>query len=311
MDVRTQSPNNTVPSNEFVGDATLPGAEDDNPVITLSEDGDTEGNAIVESDSPHAASEEQVTEENEARATGWVSRDEWVSSHGNEKGWKPASEYNDFRKNFLPIVQRENRELRQKLDTLTRAIGAEQSEKQQAKERLERESIKLQLRQAREDQDWDKVDELTDKMLDLRVAQVAPKQAPQEQQVDPEVRQQFEDFAAQNQWLKTDKDLATDFAINLKGIIDSKIPGMSMDDCMQRARRTTIAMNQDKFNRRTRPAMADSGGSPGVSRGTGMQRSWNDLRPEVKRELESMIEDNPGLTRAGVLKNCDPSHFRN
>jgi hypothetical protein len=311
MDVRTQSPNNTVPDNEFVGSADLPGAEDDNPIVTLSADGDPESNEIVESDSPHAASEDQVNEETEARASGWVSREEWISSHGNEKGWKPAADYNDFRKNFLPIVQRENRELRQKLDALTKTIGQEQSEKQQAKQRLERESLKLELRQAREDGDWDKVEELSDKMFDLRVAQVAPQQVPQEQQVDPEVRSQFEDFAAQNQWLKTDKDLATDFAVNLKQIIDARIPGMSMDDCMQRARRTTIAMNQDKFNRRTRPAMADSGGSPGVSRGTGMQKSWNDLRPEVKRELESMIADNPGLTRAGVLKNCDPSHFRN
>jgi hypothetical protein len=57
-----------------------------------------------------------------------------------------------------------------------------------------------------------------------------------------------------------------------------------------------------------RRSMAESSGRSGSSvNGT---RSWNDLRPEVKDELDELVRMNPGMDRKRVLATCKAEHFK-
>src|SRR4029077_181322 len=97
----------------------------------------------------------------------------------------------------------------------------EKKDRAESQSRYERENLKAQLKQAREDNDWDKVDEISDKLLDLKVAEKAPQAAVKAQPIDPEVQRDFTEFADRNPWVKTDKKLAKLFAVQLKNVMDA------------------------------------------------------------------------------------------
>ena len=275
-------------------------------------------NAFLEQETPDAApvldapeadaapqeTGEQAAEE-EARAAGWVSREEWVDSHGSERGWKPASDYLDFRHNFLPIVQKENRELRAKLA----AIEAREQERSrieaEARANFERERLQADLEQAVENGDRQAVRDLTNKLFDLKIKQGVAPQQPQ-QQVDPELRREFEAFADRNPWLKNDRKLTRFFAAQVK-TLGEQDPNMPVGEVLDEARDITRRTFPEKFARR--PAMAEGNGEHGASRPRG--RSWNDLTPEYREVYNAAyFKMNPEVKPENLIKHLPDSAFR-
>ena len=65
----------------------------------------------------------------------------------------------------------------------------------------------------------------------------------------------------------------------------------------------------ERFTRPRAPAMAEAGGNNGNARGN--TRTWSDLKPEAQQELEKFMAQNPGVTKAGLLKRCaeQPSEY--
>ncbi len=307
----------STPRNAFF--TTEPMAMDAETLKALAEPGKDAGEAGGGEDAEGAQSEQAADPapdaaagavEKEALAAGWVTKDEWVARKGSEKGWRPAEQYMEVRSHVLPVVSRENRELRAQVAEMRAKMEARDRAEAEQKANYERTSLKLELKQARDDQDWDRFDALTEKMLDLKVAEkTAPVAArPAANAIDPEVQRAFVDFAAANPWVKDDPFLGKRLAIEVKNILEAD-PKMAVDDVLREAREEIVTRYPHKFNGR-RTAMAESGGESGTA--SSGKRSWNDLRGEWKEQYtDKYFKMNPGVTRELLLRNMPPDAFRN
>ena len=276
------------------------------PSVVIENDAST----AVETGSAAAAKDSGGVEavESEARNAGWVPKEEWK---GDPARWRDAATYVDARNHVLPVVQKENKALRSEMAQM-RAELAElrriESERAQQREQLTVETLKLERRQALENQDYDRLTELDDKLMKAGVQEALIKAQPKQQAIDPAVQELWNDFASENEWLKNDeaKEVFIEKMWNLNAMNKQLVGRPLLDKAKDRVRREFPELFPGSTPRR---GMAESGGFNGASRG--QTRTWNDLKPEVRGPLEQWIEDTPGMTKAGVLKHCaaDPKTY--
>jgi hypothetical protein len=295
------------PQNELTEEAILPGMPDEPEIIPAEEiEGlDLSGETTVEEvkDEP-AEDPARLREEVEARAHNWVDRDEWIASGKDPKFWNDAASFNDFNRKSAAVQSRENRELRQRLDRMERDQRIKEDAEREARQNLARQSLALELKQAREDNDWDKAFEVQNKILDLRFAEeTTPKAKPNE---NPEAVAAFNAFLSANPVLKTDEKLQRAVARQVKLIIDANGPGQPAE-VLSEAWDEVKRMYPERFRKSTAPPMADTGGTQ--SRQVN-GRDWNSLKPQVKAEYEKFLRDNPGIKRENILKRFPDSYFR-
>jgi hypothetical protein len=295
------STNQSTPRNEFgAGSEPIPGTERE------QFDDEDVGPPLLDEGHDEAPNSEQSLLEADARKEGWVPKEEWHSS----KPWKPAEEFLDFKRKYIPAIKEETSKLQRELAELRRERDTEKQERAAAETRLARETMKLELRSAREANDWDRVDELTEKMFDLKIAEkAAPK--PAQPTVDPEIQRSFTEFVNSNAWIKDDKFLARKFTQELKLIVDSKTAD-SMEEAMSDAAEEVRRRYPEKIKQTS--AIGETGGEHSSSRPNG--RMWSDLKPEFRRDWEEML-DGQGLSeaelkksKARMLANSEPQHFR-
>jgi hypothetical protein len=296
---------------QTTGDTQVPGstlpafnAIDEPPIVETEQveqapesDAGTEL-AVDESQAPDHA---EMQAQEEARKHGWVPKEEW---RGPAERWRPASEFLDVRNNVLSLVREENQQLRAKLAAFETKLTARERQEAEDRQKLARESLRLELKSARENQDWDRVDEISEKLLDLKVSAAA---APKSPQIDPQVVELWQSFMGDNKWL-ADKELAANFAVELKGI---EISGAARDipTALDLAKRRVQRLYPEKFRtngQRQSRSMVDMGGTPG---GATSGRSWSDLLPDVRRQAEADIAAKR-YTKEDFLANCDAEHFR-
>jgi hypothetical protein len=292
------------PSNQF--GIVKTGAEID-PNFSLSADeiGAPEGQETDHGGGDESSSDSRVAEqaaEVEARRHGWVDKSEW---RGDPSRWRPASEFLDVRNGIKSIVEDENRFLKAKVATLEQRESERSTNDARARLEIERGALLRERAEARENQDWVKFDELDQKLLGLAVQERA---APQKPAVDPAVAQAFAAFGKDNEsWLK-DPDLKTDFMIELKAISEVD-RNMDVGLALQHAKRRVMRANPAKFGRGpARPSMFEMSGGPSGG-GNGGGRSWQDLRPEIRKQAESDIARGQ-YTQKDFLSNCGPEDFR-
>jgi len=281
------------PENEFL-DLNPPQIEEETPEIEAQ---------------PEAPSEDAKAAEVEARSNGWVSKDEWVENHGSEKGWKSAEDYVDFRRNFLPILSKENKELRKQVTEMATKLAERERREQEAEATLARERLKYELKAAREDGDRDREDEIIDKMLDLKVAAKTAPAAPVAPAVNPEVEREVLDFQARNPWFNTDHKLSRVFTAQV-GALKQADPAMGVTEVLNEAKDIVRRMYPEKFPSGRRTAMAEAGGESNATRVNG-QRSWADVKPEYREAYnDRYFEMNPEIKRENVLRRLPADAFR-
>ena len=246
--------------------------------------------------------------EAEARSSGWVPKDKWK---GPPERWRPAKEFLEVRDTVLPVVQKENKALKKQLEEAARDIAELkriQAENADKRQKLDHEALKYERERALENGDHKRVNEIDSALIDAAVAAKTKPAAPA-QQIDPEVQQTWNDFAADNEWTKNPKMQRVLFA-QLKAMRESgtDIQGREMleeaKDFLKRLYPEEIGgakPDPDAEPRRRPSAMAESGGSNGASRSR--TYTWADLKPEAKQALEPMMAEY-GLTKEGVLKRC-------
>jgi hypothetical protein len=289
------APGNDPPFNPLP-DGVPPEVETDVPVDIPAEGDD-------ETTQPPSPSPEQQAAEAEASKYGWVPKDEWT---GAPERWRPASEFLDVRTNILKITRDENAQLRATVAALKARTDAKEQKEAEDRANLQRASLRLELKQAREDQDWDKVDEITEKIFDLKIAASPQPKQETTQTVDPEVKTAFEDFGKANPWLKNDRELAVDFAVELKNIIDLKA-ATDINDALAQAKRRVIRANPAKFSKGNGRSMTEMNGSPATSTNG---RTWADLKPEYRTEQVAEQIKQKKFTLKDYLANCDADCFR-
>lgn len=272
------------------------------PSVVINADPNAGGDDTVTSTAPDSV-------EAEARAAGWVPKEEWKNA---PERWTDAATFLDKRNHVLPLVRKENQSLRDKLAAAeARLARIEEKEREQeaARESLTIETLKIERRQALENQDYERLAAIDDKLLQAgvkaEVAKTQPK-APEQQRIDPQVQEIWNRFEAANEWVKSDEARQ----VLMEQMVTMKAAGSRLvgEDMLNGAKDRVKRLYPEWFPK-PRAGMAESGGYNGAPRsGT---RTWNDLKPEVREALDRFIENTPGTTRASVLKNCaeDPETY--
>lgn len=291
-----QVPDNEVGGGEDLLPGMLPDEIEVDPALALI---DTSGEVPSEDPDaePEKPAEEAVDpkEEEEARSYGWVDKSEWLAQGKPEKQWRPAAEFNAFRSQAASVFSKENRALREKVERLEAEAEVRKQVEADARRNLQKEALALKLRQAREDNDWDAADRITEELLDLKLEEKA-RPAPQ-QAANPKAAEEFKAFLDTNALYKTDESLQEALALEVRSLIQVRgtaDPAGVLAKANERVRR----MYPEKFQKPTH-AMADGDGTSGVSDG-GTALGWGDLKPDVRRQYEAMLGN--GITKEGLLK---------
>lgn len=198
----------------------------------------TEANAVVETET-EAVETPSRDYEAEARAQGWVPETEW-------KGEKKPTKFLDAKtfvergEEILPVVRRENQQLKRQLDEtksdfqkrLERIEKANNSAFEALKRQHEADlaSVKAKQRAAVEAGDTAEFDRLDKARADLEKA--AP-QAPEKVTTDPgdDLKTRQDKWRAENEWFDTDFDLQ-DWAIRYSDFHGRKHPHLSFEENM-------------------------------------------------------------------------------
>jgi hypothetical protein len=264
--------------------------------------------APVADEKPREGEVSAVTDaEREAKASGWVPQAEWRQ---DPKKWKPAEEFLQFRDGVLPLVQRENRSLREEnrqfKERLARLESAD-AERGKRSDELSIETLKYERQQAAEIGDWKKAGELEERLIDAKVAAKLKTAAPAAPSADAQTNEIWTGFVAQNPWATEPKmqQILTEKLILMRQA-GSPLSGAEM---LEEAKDRVKHEYPERFSRPRAPAMAEAGGNNGNARGN--TRTWSDLKPEAQQELEKFMAQNPGVTKAGLLKRCaeQPSEY--
>lgn len=253
--------------------------------------------------------------ERRARAIGWKPEAEFV---GPSKKWKPADEFIAFHDAVLPLVQRENKALRDKLERIERERSEERTEKakeQKEREDLRRQSLVLERKQALENGDSARADEINDTLIDMKVADKVAAVAPKQALPDPEVNRIWTEFEGENEWVRDPdmQEVMVEQMTLMRQSGNTTVGRAFLDKAKDRVRR----QYPERFTpaQRRSSAMADTGGSPGSST---TSRSWNDLKPDVRQNFEEILSEEPSLkdpqkmkaSQARILANAPAEAFR-
>jgi hypothetical protein len=257
----------------------------DEPVVS-----DDVGAPEPDNDAGSGEAERNAQEESaaaEMRQHGWVDRDEWTAQGKDPARWRPASEFKEYRTQLASVVRQENSQLRAKLAAMEQREQAREQREAEARERITSDTLRSELKIARENQDYDKADEILDKLLDQKVAKVA---APKPPAIDPAVVESANRFKAANTWVETDRTLGSNFALELKSIVDMRLTD-SFDDALKLAKERVQRLYPERFKTRpngSRVAMADTGGTTGSPV---HGRTWSDLKENYRRMADRDIAD--------------------
>lgn len=288
-------------------DAGVVAAAADNPEVVIAGGEDT-GTTATGAD---AGADDVASVEREALASGWVPQDKWT---GDPKRWRDAASFVDARNHILPLVRKENESLRREQAELkARLERFEQKEREQeaARETLTIETLKLERKQALENQDYGRVSEIDERLIAAAakdaVTKAQPKQNPAQQQIDPQIQETWNQFVGENEWVKSEKAQAVlmEKMVLMRQAGSSLVGRAMLDEAKDRIRREY----PEWFPSARRAGMAESGGYNGAARSN--TRTWNDLKPEVKQALDEFIESTPGMTREALLKRAaqNPSEY--
>lgn len=275
----------TQPPNFYTEDNTAP-----DPNVIVVED-DTGG-------------EPQPSEfEAEAREMGWVPAEEW---RGPKERWVDARLFVERGRTVLPIVNAQlarERAEKQALQARLQQLETEASEWRKYREQqtdasaqVQETALRAQRRQALEAGDYDSVNEIDNKLLDLRVEAKLKASAPKpEARVDPELQRVWDDFRSKNEWLQ-DPKLMQAWGLEMRNMRQLGVTTSGaefMADAADRVKR----MYPEKFSTRRRTAIGDTNGSPSDG-GTNGRRSFHSLKAEYKETAQRLVKD-------GTLKNVD------
>ncbi len=281
---------------------------------------------VVATPTEEADSAKAAEIEREARTKGWRSKDEFK---GVPERWAPAKDYLDRWHNVMPLVQRENHTLTQKLtaseqraDALEKRLAViekQNEEREQARGEIQQSTLQSEYARALEAGDAQTAARIHTDMVNLAVKAAVPRgtsPAPAAAQTNPDERipalmkdffEQNPAFANEEMSLALAEEVVVARTANPRGD-----PESGLRRAAERARRAY----PEAFTSKPRaPAMVETGGRPAQS--NGRVRAWTDLKPDVQRHMDELIRVEPSFksmgtekARASILRQMEPEHFR-
>ncbi len=239
--------------------------------------------------------------ETDARKVGWREKDEFVAKGGRESDWVPADQFLTKRAELTSARAAENRKLEKKLaarDAEIDAIRRENAEikaalAEQAKSRTEitEQSLMAQRRAAMQSGDEAEFDRLDSELWKFRNRPAPP--PPQAQSLDPRIKVMLEEFAEENPIYQR-PEMQEILALGVKAVREIN-PNMPIPESLRKGHDYARRLYSDHYitqnGARKAPAMAETGGTP--ARSGPAEKSWSDLKPEVRAGLDAFLKDSP------------------
>lgn len=242
----------------------------------------TEEEAVVE--------EPQYSEvETEVMEQGWLPKDKWVEAGRDPDEWRSAKEFKERGEFFSTIHQlkRDNKAQAAALDSMKRHhqfVFDQAYRKAQADLRKER-------RNALQNEDIDRVEEIESEMERLNTEYSTQKQELTKVEVQPQQAPELDAFVGRNPWYQTDSELRDEAdAIGL--VFANRNPGSRPDVILKHVETTIRKRHPDKFG--ARKAAPNAVASVDRTRGNRKAESSYALD-----EMETKIMTD--LVRAGVM----------
>jgi hypothetical protein len=233
---------------------------------------------------------ENTAHETEARANGWVPKEEF---RGDESRWKSAEAFNETGKNIAAVSSERNKKLSADMDVLKQSMKemrdgqfdlireARKGEKAKYEQKLEK--LKGEQEKAFDDGDKEKFQAVNAKIEKLEV----PKEAPVKADVttpDPEMV----NFMAENTWYDKDLGLTAEAdAIGQSLIRGGMQPGKEFLD---KIAKKVKKLNPEKFETKQSPSPVEGGSSAGGG-GGGKGKVYSDLPAEAKKACDRYVKD--------------------
>jgi hypothetical protein len=282
----------------------------------------TDAAEAVEGGTPNAEQAPRVSAETTAKARdmGWVPQNEW---RGSPDAWRPADQFVKRGEEVLPIVrsnlERERRKVQDLEKSTKEQMAALQADFDKRSARLEKMTgIALQNQRERmwgefeekkrsavadgnilayDKHNQDQRQALSEFNADTEPEEPAPAPAKKadaqpQTQAPPEVQTWVE----QNRWFNRDATL-TAFATEVHGRLLKEMPGLSVEENLQKTTEATRAKFPEKFgvtpptNGQAQPHAPGVEGGGRQAQGGGREKSWNDLPPEAKQAAKGFFED--------------------
>lgn len=244
--------------------------------------------------------EETVEVEQKARKMGWLPEAEF---RGKKEHWVDAEKYVQRGEEFIPFLQADRRRLEGDLTTVKGQLTELQTALKDAtetitalkefrtelnKERVEdlQDTLVAGIKQAREDGDVEKEEQLRGKLNDAKASLKEPpkKEEARTAPVQPDVTKlpEWDDFIAANPWWNDDLVMRTaSIEISKQLAASGKLDGLSNAKRFAEIARVT----KERFHvdePPTRTSRVEGGTGGGGRNDSGGEKSYNDLPSDVK-----------------------------
>ena len=233
--------------------------------------------------------------ETTAREQGWVSKEEWEADGKDGDAWRPAKEFID-RGELYRSIHELKRDAKRK-DAAMTALQKHHTFVFEKAQKAALEELKREKRKAIKDEDFQKLEEVEEKLDELTEQHQAEKHAFEQEQIRVEATQgtPHPDFVAwteRNTWYKDDEDLR-EYA-DFKGIkYTKKNPGVHPQEVLAYVEKQVRKQFPEKFG--TKKAAPNAVLSVNKTNSAGRKALADDDLSET--ELEIMKE----LVSSGVL----------
>lgn len=232
---------------------------------------------------------EQVAAETEARANGWVPKEEF---RGDETRWKSAEDFNAAGKNIAAVQSERNKKLVADMESMKQSMADMQKgqfelireARNEVKSKYEQklEKLKTEQEKAFDDGDKEKFQAVNAKIENLE----PPKEAPKKE-VLPAPDPVFVDWLAKNDWYQTDPQLMGDADVIGERLAKS---GMTGKPFLDEIEKQVKKLNPDKFESKQSPSKVEGGSSAGGG-GGGKGKSYSDLPAEAKKACDRFVKE--------------------
>jgi hypothetical protein len=251
---------------------------------------DVDASTEVGTTESHAADEVATrAQESEARRGGWINQDEWIAEGRDPDRWRPADK-------FLEIRHTSDLRREEKLSAaLAKVAALEARERERERKTAEAQTnltigeIELKMQQAQENGDWSAFAKLNRELVKAELGAQRVAAQPAAPSIDEQSKADALQFRSENPWLMKDKQLARNFAVELKAITDID-PSIGAAEALNDAKQRVMRLFPERFrtNNGRRPPMYETPGSTTIGNGNG--RTWADLKPAYRGQAEADIQ---------------------
>lgn len=246
--------------------------------------------------------------EQEAISTGWVPEDQFK---GDPEKWKPAKDWVERGETFIPFIQKENRGLKEKLESTESRLNATTEEIKALRTTMEKmasvnekvskreyeralKTIRKQQAQAIADSDpdaWEALEEQKDKLEKPEEIKIESK--PDQNKADPNV---YTEWSEANKWYMSDNDMTMFANAYGRSISQNDVGGYKgWLNAVEKKVRETFPHKFQNPNRETTTSVdsSDTRGNETVPK----KKNYQSLPPEAKAQCDKLVASIPNYTK--------------